>query len=339
MTPKDRWVADPSIGWRILLTATLEPAPDEALLAARFMALAESQGWGAPPAVVSAASTPDLQQALVSAHPAPVVVGTAGRDLVISAHHGRVDGLGLLQVLAGLTGAPASSSARGVGDRPTTGSVVGTTLRRLVEVGLRPPARVARGVARPAAGDVLVEREVPGRWRSADLVHAATQGLLEYGAPGRLRRVAVAVGATREPLGADPDMIADRSVLLRLRDVERLDRAQIAAALTAAPVQTPPRAPEGRAGAVLDRAASAALRALAPRLGSTMLVSHLGDVTTAATRLAFAPVTAGGSGLSLGAVSVVADSPTTVLTLRARAAAWDADGLERLLEAVVGRLE
>ena len=49
----------------------------------------------------------------------------------------------------------------------------------------------------------------------------------------------------------------------------------------------------------------------------------------------FHPVTAGGTGISLGAVG---HRGRTVLTLRARAADWDADGLERLLEAVGGRL-
>ena len=78
------------------------------------------------------------------------------------------------------------------------------------------------------------------------------------------------------------------------------------------------------------------MRVLARRLGSTLLVSHLGEVTAPhVERLAFHPVTAGGTGISLGAVG---HRGRTVLTLRARAADWDADGLERVLEAVGGRL-
>jgi len=74
----------------------------------------------------------------------------------------------------------------------------------------------------------------------------------------------------------------------------------------------------------------------AVRLGSTLLVSHLGDVTTsAAARLAFYPVTAGGTGLSLGAVT---HDGTTTLTLRGRGSAWDPAGLEALLAAVVDAL-
>ena len=72
---------------------------------------------------------------------------------------------------------------------------------------------------------------------------------------------------------------------------------------------------------------------LAPRLGATLLVSHLGDVTTsAAGALAFYPVTAGGTGLSLGAVG---HGGSTVLTLRGRASRWDAASLEALLGSVV----
>jgi hypothetical protein len=67
-----------------------------------------------------------------------------------------------------------------------------------------------------------------------------------------------------------------------------------------------------------------------------VLVSHLGRVTAPDVReLAFHPVTAGGSGLSLGAVTL---GDRTTLTLRARASAWDADGLEQLLEAIATHL-
>jgi hypothetical protein len=172
----------------------------------------------------------------------------------------------------------------------------------------------------------MVETEVEGSVRSSALVHAAAQTLVARGAG---RHIAIAVGATRDPDAAE---VGNRSALLRLRDVERLDLAAIERALRAAPAERPPVA---RTGAV-DRFAAVAMRALARRLGSTLLVSHLGDVTAPRVdRLAFHPVTAGGTGLSLGAVG---HGGRTVLTLRARAAAWDADGLERLLEAVGGRL-
>ena len=173
----------------------------------------------------------------------------------------------------------------------------------------------------------MVEIELPGSFRTAEIVHAAVGALVDRGTGPR---VAVAVGVTRDPDAGGA--IEDRSALLRLRDVERLDLPGIERALREAPVERPPVARSG----LVDRAAAVAMRILARRLGSTLLVSHLGEVTAPnVERLAFHPVTAGGTGLSLGAVGL---RGRTVLTLRARAADWDADGLKQLLEAVGGRL-
>ncbi len=260
--------------------------------------------------------------------PRPVVVGVAGHDLVVSAHHSAVDGLGLLRILEQRGHGPVTSSARGVGDRPAGHGYVGTVARRLVEAAFHPPARISPQTSdAPTAGDVMVEIELPGSFRTAQIVHAAAAAATELGAGPH---VAIAVGATRGP--APDGLIADRSVLLRLRDVEQLDLPAVERALREAPVERPP---VSRAGAV-DRAAAGAMRLLRRRLGSTLLVSHLGEVTAPhVDRLTFHPVTAGGSGLSLGAVG---HGGRTVLTLRARAADWNADGLEQLLEAVRGRL-
>ena len=72
------------------------------------------------------------------------------------------------------------------------------------------------------------------------------------------------------------------------------------------------------------------MRALAPRLGSTLLVSHLGAVTApAASELAFYPVTAGGTGVSAG---LLTHGGGTTLTLRARARQWDEAALGGLLD-------
>lgn len=330
-----RWVADPRIGWRILLTATLPApvAPDA--LAAPLGALCAAQDWA------YAAPTAAGPHALLADSPAPLLVGVAGREVVLSAHHSAVDGLGLLTVLDRLGLGPATSSARGVGARPTTGGMARTVARRLGEVALRPPSGVVPP-ERPVAdhGDVLVSITVPGTHRTPELVHAATRAVVrhqeERGRPAR--HVAIAIGAAREPAAGEPqDRIADRSVLLRLRDVERLDLDDIRAAIRTAPVQTPPAPAEpSRWSPVLDRATTAGLRLLGPRLGSTLLVSHLGEVRAPAVEsLAFHPVTAGGTGLSLGAVGL---EGRTVLTLRGRAATWNDDGLKQLLEAVISLL-
>ncbi|NYI47018.1 hypothetical protein BJ993_004098 [Nocardioides aromaticivorans] len=330
------WVADPGIGWRILLTARLAEPPDRADVGDRLAAITAAQEWPAPPPLRVREDLGALQRELVDADPAPLLVGVSGRHLVLSAHHSAVDGLGLLTLLERLGAGPVRSGARGVGARTTTGGAARTTTRRLREALLHPPARVTPPPGRvTGTGDVLVERTLPGTHRTAALVDAATRAVVAHErAWGRsATHVAIAVGAVRDqPTGAGAP-VADRSVLLRLTDVEQLDAEGIAAALASAPVQTPPA---GGGNPLLARAAAAGLRALAPRLGSTLLVSHLGEVTAPGVRaLSFHPVTAGGTGLSLGAVG---HDGTTTLTLRGRASSWNDNGLEQLLEAVVSLL-
>lgn len=332
-----RWVNDPGIAWRILLTAELVDPPSRDVLAARLATLCRDQGWDPPPAPLEADSTAALRARLSTEHDAPVLLGTAGRGLVISAHHSRADGIGLLRVLGTLTTTQVSAPARGIGDRPTTGSVTRTAATRLVEAVVRPQSRLSLGSARPSGpADTMVEARVPGQWRTADVVRAAARGAVTFqSARGRTgRRITISVGAARPSAS---DRIADRTALLRLRDVERLDRAQIVDLLRTAPVQTPPvLAVDPRLGRVADQAVATGMRLLRPCLGSTLLVSHLGGVVAPGTeRLVLHPVTAGGSGVSLGSVSI-ADSDETMLSLRARPGhAGTADGLERLLEAIV----
>lgn len=330
------WVADPGIGWRILLTAQLPVAPDRADIGDRLAAITVLQEWPAPPPLRVHDDLAGLQHELVAADPAPLVVGLSGSHVVLSAHHSAVDGLGLLTLLERLGAGPVRSSARGVGARTTTGGAARTTTRRLREALLHPPARVTPppGVL-TGTGDALATRTVAGSHRTAALVHAATRAIVAHEVPHgrRAAHVAIAVGAVRTQPADASAPVADRSVLIRLTDVERLDADGIASALAAAPVQTPPA---GGANPWVARATAAGLRALAPRLGSTLLVSHLGEVTAPGVRaLSFHPVTAGGTGLSLGAVG---HDGATTLTLRARASAWNDNGLEQLLEAVVSLL-
>lgn len=337
MTPP-RWVNDPGIAWRILLTADLEDPPPCQVLRDRLIGVYESQGWGSAPALLVADDLAALWRRATVDHTAPVVVGVAGRSLVVSAHHSRADGLALLHLLGTLLGTRVASPAVGVAGRRSTGGAARTAAARLLEAVLHPQARLTPRRSRSSGlPDVLVQAEVPGQWRTADVVHAAAQGAAAYlTARGRpARRVSVAVGAGC-PDGSE--RIADRAALLRLRDVEQLDRAEVAAALRTSPVQTPPilslQLPVGR---LVDRLVAVALRLLRPALGATLLVSHLGGVEAPGVdRLVFHPVMAGGSGVAVGSISL-AGADRTVVSLRARAADWDEDGLERLLEAILAR--
>ncbi|GAB3264863.1 hypothetical protein [Nocardioides dilutus] len=323
-TSPPAWGGDPSIAWRILLTAVPAPSLTAAELNARQEALHLAQGWPAPPPVMTGGAD-TVRREIAEVRDVPLVTGLAGDRLVISAFHAYVDGLGLLEVLAALAGGEVTSSARGVADRPAgRGSAA---LDRLREVALAPPARVAPLPAVAAEGDAFAEVAVPGRVRTADLVHAAVSAVMAHNEErGRgSRHVTVAVGAGRA--AAPGERLANRSELIRLRDLEGLSREHVQEALRSAPLDS-----AGGSGASGGWLAAAAQRVLASRLGSTLLVSHLGDVTTAAARdLAFYPVTAGGTGLSLGAVG---HAGRTVLTLRGRGSAWDAAGLDALLTRV-----
>jgi hypothetical protein len=179
---------------------------------------------------------------------------------------------------------------------------------------------------------VFAETTVPRPWRTADIANAAVRGVVrhnqELGRP--TRHVAVAVGAGRPR--ADGEPIANRSGLIRLTDLEDRSGEEIAELLRTAPLEPAPVA-RSKAG---NRALSGGVRVLSRRLGSTLLVSHLGEVLAdGSTGLAFHPVTAGGSGVSLGAVTL---GGSTTLALRARAARWDRAGLERLLDEIVAEL-
>lgn len=197
---------------------------------------------------------------------------------------------------------------------------------------MRPPAPVA-GAAVPSntgAPDVTVDLRISSTVRTGDLVAAATAAVVRVNRRHgrRARRVAIAVGAVQH----GSDGLGDHSLLLRFTSAERLSPAEIQDLLRSA---APEALPQHR-GASMGRGrarglVTAALRLLRPRLGSTLLVSHLGTVEAPGiTDLRFYPVTAGGSGVALGAVS---DSAGTMLTLRARHGS-DPDLLRELLQEI-----
>ena len=310
------WVADPTLAWVIALHVRLR----EQVTAERVTSGLASTGLGASLTSLNPSSHTAMLDEVIRAGPEPLRAAVSGRELALGAEHQYCDGLGLLALLGTALDLTATSSARGVGAKSSQEGPLVTALRRLREAALTPPASVATmGMPRKSSavkhGDTFVRFAVAGRVPVAELTRAAVAAVAthnrELGA--RDTRIAVAVGASR--VGGSAPSLADQSALLRLREVERLSGDALRDAIRSAVPETPP--PGSRGGSrVVAIAATTAMGALSSRLGSTLLISHLGEVhAPGVDELAFYPVTGGGSGVSIGAAGL---RGTTLVTLRGR---------------------
>ena len=333
------WLGQTGLAWNILLVVDLLEVPTVPTLLERLEAMSDKHGWGSPSAgAVVTGSVDELLDsfAVIPDGGQPVSVGVTGSGLVIRAHHAYVDGLGLLALVRDLTGAPVRSSVTGVLARPTR-SAPRTLFVRLLEVALRPPAPVAGSTASGSSrmGEAFATARVDGSRRTADLAAAAVAAVGVWNEDAQVRRRGIALAVGVSTTGGEHLEVGDDSGFLRVTDAECLTPGELEVALAQAPLQV-----GGTAQSAGTRWASGLIRlgtrVLARRLGSTVLVSHLGRVEAASvTSAAFYPMAGGGSGLALGAVTV---GSTTTLTLRARARQHSSDELGRLLDDVVARL-
>ncbi|MCW2815336.1 MAG: hypothetical protein JWN84_2791 [Nocardioides sp.] len=331
------WLADPTVEWRIVLTADLPTESSTDQVTRRLHDLNRRLGAAPGPGLVASGPGETLLTAVTRSYPdVPVAAGLEGTHLVLAGEHRFVDGLGMLAVLSELTDVPAASAARGLGprDEPT---FVTEVARRLVEVAVRPPARVAPTAddEEAATGSTFADLLLDRRVGVTELIDAAVRGVVAFNRERgqRHRRVAVAVGASA--VGGGHVAVADHSALLRLRSAERLDQDAIRTFLASAPTVPSPGQSVGGSSPWMTRAGAVAVRVLGPRLGSTLTVSHLGDVTSPAGSLAFYPVAGGSSGVALGAVT---HDGRTRITLRGRRSKHSAEGLEALLALVAAPL-
>ncbi|MGH3739663.1 MAG: hypothetical protein ACRDT6_29285, partial [Micromonosporaceae bacterium] len=90
---------------------------------------------------------------------------------MLAAHHGAVDGFGLLALLGLALDAPVSSTARGIGTRPAGRGFLLSGLLRLSEALFTPPTRAAPvGPGTGSVRDALAAVEVrAARWGSTAL--------------------------------------------------------------------------------------------------------------------------------------------------------------------------
>lgn len=333
---------DPDVTWSIAVEARLEQSADAEVFGAGLAALvAAHPHCGLPPAIVTAAAGQwhQVRADLVNipyTENAPMVraaVDADGTRVLVAAHHGVVDGLGLLALLSAALGLDLRSNARGVAGSTPRQTFTQAVRHRLVEVVLRPPRRLRPGGGEPGeGGDRIEARQVTGRVDTAMLITALAGLVARRDENHQSRRPTVAaVGASRRAQGAPVRPDRD-TAFMRVLDPSPTDPDRNRALLRQAPPQ--PDFPESRAGGL----APLATRLLSSRLGSTALVSNLGVVSGGegvVAELTFYPAASGPSGVAVGAVST---GEVGTVSVRARAKDFGQPETEQMLADLLSAL-
>lgn len=336
---------DPTVSWSIALDATPVDALDPLVVAERAQELAEAHPHlGRTPLVRSlGAVNGDAAEVLRDLLDAPygdhdpllrIGLGADGHRIVVAAHHGAVDGLGLVAALGSVAGLRLVSSAKGIGGEASRASFALSSATRLREAAVSPPNRIVRSASREgsksARGDVTARHDMRrARANTARAVFASLRAVVDRNraAGGSTDRLVVAIGASRrDGTSASPDR---DTAYLRLRlpasSTPETVRRVLAETL---PEPTFPARTGGGWAAV-------ATRTLRHRLGSTLLVSNLGLVEGAVVSVAFYPAAAGDRALAVGVAST---STHTTVTVRMPRMDFDAETADELCKAIATRL-
>ena len=365
--------------WAVVAAATLAAPVDrlqdrlEALHRAVPMtgARLRRETWhpGSPPDPLIVDGDPLAAPALIDRFdlatqpPLRVVAGSGGRRLAVACHHAAFDGLGLLAVLAALTGGEDNHRA-GEEDSPVVGGVdsrgsppsgsatlplrgaepreagleaapVGSgparprpEVRGLLGRAVRPADRVAASLVRPGREALAVrEVELAGAGVTARVADAAVAaaGARNSRFGRRWRRVGLNFGLAGLPGEGGGAGNSSRYRRVDLRPPEPVGPA-LAAALAN------PREP-------LDQVWSPRwgwlLEPVVGRFSDSLLISNLGRrEVPGATRLEFFPVARGRSAVAVGAVGLAGGSST--VSVRARD--LTSEDAEALLDDLVARL-
>ncbi len=332
---------DPTVSWSILLEARLAEPVDPDQVAARLTDAAQRHPHlGEPPTVRLVSPTGwTAARADFADRPygdsEPLVRVAAGADrLLVAAHHGALDGLGLLALLGIALGVPITSSARGIGARPAARGFLTSSVLRLLEALFVPPSRAA--ASRPDTlpepdGDALATVDLPAsRAGSAALTAATARAVRAWNQRHGVTtpRVVAALGASRRPGDAlAPDLC---TAFYRLQVPSGADTATVRRLLD----QT---APEPDFPCTDSTFARPVIRILTNRLGATFLASNLGVVRTdhSVRSFAFHPVASGRAGIAVGAVTC---ADTTTVTVRARRTSFDDAAATDILRLIVDGL-
>ncbi|MGZ8742989.1 MAG: hypothetical protein ACXWXO_08710 [Nocardioides sp.] len=268
--------------------------------------------------------------------------GEQGRSsLLVVAHHGVCDGLGLLSLLGAGAGTLLTPTAAGLGARPSRGSFLTTAPQRVIEALWRPPPRFpARGRSGPTTtnGNHLDEPADVVLVRSVERVGVGTAALCQalaqvfrersgWDESGRGPFPLIFVGASRRAPGTTaPDR---QTAYLRFRVDPRWTTAESTVAF--ASLRPEPDFPETSLHGLGPRL----VRPLRSRLGATAVVSNLGVLEGEADWLAMYPALSGPAAVSVGLASTAS---RTTLSVRTRRREFGREDATDLLESLMGHL-
>ena len=315
---------DPDTSWGIAIdlgVSRLEPGP----VAERLAVLCAAHSHlGAAPEVelVGEGAWPARRAALAAAGYGTasllrVAVRDDGRRLAVGAHHGAIDGLGLVAVAAAALGEPLRTRAQGIGDRPARSGFVRSSISRLGEALVDPPPRFA-GLGEDSPLEDLSELTRPLLGRGTAHLAAAAAGV--FGSRGHEGLPLLVIGASRR-VGTLPE--PDRqTAYLRLRVRADAEPDHVRRAL--ATVDPEPDFPATSARGIGPRIT----HLMRHRLGATALLSNLGLFDGPVDSIAMFPACSGPRAVAVGLSSTTA---ATTLALRTRRSDFTADEHASLL--------
>lgn len=328
---------DPTVSWSIFIETELaEPIAPDTLHDRLVDAVAAHPGCGMAPdwEILDEADWAAGLSRLADArygHGRPLVRARCtpdGSRLVIGAHHGALDGLGMLALVAAATDQDLRSRARGISSAPADRPFLRTCMHRVAEAAWHSPRRFGADRRSSEPGDWLLSAPTDVKVSTALLVAATGAALEEWGAQptGSHHRLVMAIAASRRAAGEvlTPDR---QTAYLRVVDPRPGDVEGTRAMLSETAPE--PDFPSSRVGGF----APLATRALQRRLGSTALISNLGPVegTVGIRSMAVYPAASGPNGVAIGAMT---GGETGMLTLRARRSAFSEDATRQLMDLI-----
>lgn len=252
-----------------------------------------------------------------------VLVSEDHRMLFVAAHHGVCDGLGLLAVAEEVCQAGLRPLARGIGQRTSRRAFTASSVVRVLEALVRPPARFL-GSAADGEGQENLDRGTGEviRADSASMSYVVTRAFAAWRATsgGARPRLLVVVGASRrQPETLAPDR---QTAYLRFPLKREWGLAEVRRQFSL--IEPEPDFPETSALGI----GPLVTHLLRGRLGATATISNLGIILgDHLVSVSMFPALNGPQAVAIGLAST---SRTTTVSLRTRASDFTAEESSRL---------